>query len=188
MPQNRYGSSNKEKSNAEEFGRSIRAGLHYYMRFIIQDVAVITMTWQSLLSGNQKIRGLISLNLNTRKVATPGWCRPIKQQHVTARDWIVLLVRAASRFSEWISSAEGCFNFRPHLNRITTFLVLLNPTRCTNTQSAVKRAEVISDEAVWIYVGMLISLWLFLFPIFLFAAQPKEFFFGWVKEVRTTKS
>jgi hypothetical protein len=26
-----------------------------------------------------------------------------------------------------------------------------------------------------IYVGVVISLWLFLFPIFLFAAQPKEF-------------
>jgi hypothetical protein len=26
------------------------------------------------------------------------------------------------------------------------------------------------------YVGVLISLWLFLLPIFLFAAQPKEFF------------
>jgi hypothetical protein len=26
------------------------------------------------------------------------------------------------------------------------------------------------------------------FPTFLFAAQPKEFFLGWVKEVRTTKS
>jgi hypothetical protein len=26
------------------------------------------------------------------------------------------------------------------------------------------------------------------FPIFLFAAQLKEFVFGWVKEVRTTKS
>jgi hypothetical protein len=28
----------------------------------------------------------------------------------------------------------------------------------------------------------------FLFAIFLFAAQPKDFFLGWVKEVRTTKS
>jgi hypothetical protein len=28
----------------------------------------------------------------------------------------------------------------------------------------------------WIYIGVLISLWLFLFSIFLFAAQPKEFF------------
>jgi hypothetical protein len=26
------------------------------------------------------------------------------------------------------------------------------------------------------------------FPIFLFAAQPKYIFLGWVKEVRTTKS
>jgi hypothetical protein len=30
---------------------------------------------------------------------------------------------------------------------------------------------------------VLISLWLFLF-----AAQPKEFFLGWVKEVKTMKS
>jgi hypothetical protein len=36
-------------------------------------------------------------------------------------------------------------------------------------------------------VGVLISLWLFLFPIFLFAAQPK-IFLGWVEKVRTTKS
>jgi hypothetical protein len=38
------------------------------------------------------------------------------------------------------------------------------------------------------YVGVLISLWLFLLPIFLFTAQPKEFFLGWVNEVGTTKS
>jgi hypothetical protein len=30
--------------------------------------------------------------------------------------------------------------------------------------------------SVSIYVGVLISLWLFLFPVSLFAAQPKEFF------------
>jgi hypothetical protein len=35
----------------------------------------------------------------------------------------------------------------------------------------------ISVEVVRVYVGVLISLRLFLFPIFLFAAQPKEFFF-----------
>jgi hypothetical protein len=33
------------------------------------------------------------------------------------------------------------------------------------------------------YVGVLISLWLFLFPIFLFAAQPKEFFLDGLKKV-----
>jgi hypothetical protein len=33
-----------------------------------------------------------------------------------------------------------------------------------------------------LYVRVLINLW----P-FLFAARPKEFFFGWVKEVKTTK-
>jgi hypothetical protein len=38
-----------------------------------------------------------------------------------------------------------------------------------------------------VYVGVLISLWLFLFPVFQFATQP-TFFLGWVKEVRTTKS
>jgi hypothetical protein len=34
-----------------------------------------------------------------------------------------------------------------------------------------------------IYVGVLISLWLFLFPIFLFAAHPKEFFFDGLKKL-----
>jgi hypothetical protein len=38
------------------------------------------------------------------------------------------------------------------------------------------------------YAEALISLWLFLFSIFLFASQPKEFFLGWVEEFRTTKS
>jgi hypothetical protein len=33
------------------------------------------------------------------------------------------------------------------------------------------------------YVGVLISLWLFLLPIFLFAAQPKEFFFDGLKKL-----
>jgi hypothetical protein len=36
---------------------------------------------------------------------------------------------------------------------------------------------------IFVYVGMLISLWLFLFPIFLFAAQPKEFFLDGLKKV-----
>jgi hypothetical protein len=33
------------------------------------------------------------------------------------------------------------------------------------------------------YVGVLISLWLFPFPIFLFAAQPKEFFLVGLKKL-----
>jgi hypothetical protein len=33
------------------------------------------------------------------------------------------------------------------------------------------------------YTGVLISLWLFLFPIFLFAAQPKEFFLDMLKKL-----
>jgi hypothetical protein len=33
------------------------------------------------------------------------------------------------------------------------------------------------------YVGALISLWLFPFPIFLFAAQPKEFFLNGLKKL-----
>jgi hypothetical protein len=32
------------------------------------------------------------------------------------------------------------------------------------------------------YVGVLISLWLFLIPIFLIAAQPKEFFLDGLKK------
>jgi hypothetical protein len=46
----------------------------------------------------------------------------------------------------------------------------------------------IKFHAFEIYVGLLISLWLFLFPVSLFAAQPKEFLLGEVKEVRTIKS
>jgi hypothetical protein len=33
------------------------------------------------------------------------------------------------------------------------------------------------------YVGVLISLWLFVYPIFLFAAQPKEFFLDGLKNL-----
>jgi hypothetical protein len=33
------------------------------------------------------------------------------------------------------------------------------------------------------YVGVLISLWLFIFSVFLFAAQPKEFFLGGLKKL-----
>jgi hypothetical protein len=36
---------------------------------------------------------------------------------------------------------------------------------------------------IYIYVGVLISVWLFLFPIFLFAAQPKEFFLDGLKKL-----
>jgi hypothetical protein len=37
--------------------------------------------------------------------------------------------------------------------------------------------------SIHIYIGMLVSLWLFLFPIFLFAAQPKEFFLDGLKKL-----
>jgi hypothetical protein len=33
------------------------------------------------------------------------------------------------------------------------------------------------------YVGVLISFWLFLFPIFLFATEPKEFFLDGLKKL-----
>jgi hypothetical protein len=33
------------------------------------------------------------------------------------------------------------------------------------------------------YVGVLITLWLFLFPVFLFAAEPKEFFLDGLKKL-----
>jgi hypothetical protein len=39
-----------------------------------------------------------------------------------------------------------------------------------------------------IYVGVLISLWLFLFHLRVVCSTTKRIFLGWVKEVRTTKS
>jgi hypothetical protein len=48
------------------------------------------------------------------------------------------------------------------------------------------RADDISvnyDYFTCVYVGVLISLWLFVFPVFLFAAQPKEFFFDVLKKL-----
>jgi hypothetical protein len=38
-----------------------------------------------------------------------------------------------------------------------------------------------SDRVAQLYVGVLISLWLFLFPIFLLAAQPTDFFLDGLK-------
>jgi hypothetical protein len=39
------------------------------------------------------------------------------------------------------------------------------------------------DRKYGFYVGVLISLWLFLFSIFVFAAQPKEFFLDELKKL-----
>jgi hypothetical protein len=39
------------------------------------------------------------------------------------------------------------------------------------------------SEAHYVWVLLLISLWLFLFPLFLFAAQPKEFFLDGLKKL-----
>jgi hypothetical protein len=39
-----------------------------------------------------------------------------------------------------------------------------------------------------LHVGVPISLWLFLFPIFLFAAQPKEFFLDGLKKLEQRMS
>jgi hypothetical protein len=38
-------------------------------------------------------------------------------------------------------------------------------------------------DSVETYVGVLISLWLFLFPTFIFAAQTKEFFLDGLKKL-----
>jgi hypothetical protein len=45
-----------------------------------------------------------------------------------------------------------------------------------------RRKDAINLSVV-MYVGVPISLWLFLFPIFLFAAQPKEFFLDGLKKL-----
>jgi hypothetical protein len=39
------------------------------------------------------------------------------------------------------------------------------------------------EKCIPLHLGMLISLWLFLFPILLFAAQPKEFFLDSLKKL-----
>jgi hypothetical protein len=39
------------------------------------------------------------------------------------------------------------------------------------------------EELRYVHVGVLISLWPLLFPVFLFAAQPKEFFFDGLKKL-----
>jgi hypothetical protein len=41
----------------------------------------------------------------------------------------------------------------------------------------------ISLTSTRMYVGVLISLWLLLFPVFLFAEQPKEFFLDVLKKL-----
>jgi hypothetical protein len=50
---------------------------------------------------------------------------------------------------------------------------------CTRKQTSTVRSNLCTHT----YVGVLISLWLFLFSIFLFAAQPKEFFLGGLKKL-----
>jgi hypothetical protein len=44
-------------------------------------------------------------------------------------------------------------------------------------------SPVSSVTAPSIYVGVLLNLWLFLFPIFVFVAQPKEFFLDVLKKL-----
>jgi hypothetical protein len=60
--------------------------------------------------------------------------------------------------------------FRIHFNIILS---------CTLGSSAMSRFS----EQNCIYLGLLISLWPFLFPIFLFTAQPKEFFLDVLKKL-----
>jgi hypothetical protein len=47
----------------------------------------------------------------------------------------------------------------------------------------IKRKMAIFDKNYLVYVGVLISLWLFLFPIILSATQPKEFFLDGLKKL-----
>jgi hypothetical protein len=42
---------------------------------------------------------------------------------------------------------------------------------------------ILYNNCVWLYVGVLVSVWPFLLPISLFAVQPKEFFFGGLKKL-----
>jgi hypothetical protein len=51
-----------------------------------------------------------------------------------------------------------------------------------NSSLKTTRSGTMSTASIRVYVGVLISLWRFLFPNFLFAAQPKEFFLDGLKK------
>jgi hypothetical protein len=51
-----------------------------------------------------------------------------------------------------------------------------------NRSSSSQHLKKEGSDNLLLYVGVLISIWLFLFPIYLFAAQPEEFFLDGLKK------
>jgi 4-amino-4-deoxy-L-arabinose transferase-like glycosyltransferase len=81
------------------------------------------------------------------------------------------------------TSVEFNRNTRRHIPEDRT----LHDHRCENLKSYELRVNLRSMVYIYIlyftYVSLLISLWLFLFPIFLFAERPKEFFLDGLKNL-----
>jgi hypothetical protein len=74
---------------------------------------------------------------------------------------------------------------------VTEILIKLHNEELHNFHSSDIMKVITSRRMRWaghlalleVYLGVLISIWLFLFPIFLFAAQRKEFFLDGLKKL-----
>jgi hypothetical protein len=66
----------------------------------------------------------------------------------------------------------------PSIQSVLGFFLLGYTVWDVNLATLVSKLRIVE-----IYVWMLISFWLFLFPIFLFAAQRKEFFLDGLKKL-----
>jgi hypothetical protein len=70
-----------------------------------------------------------------------------------------------------------------------TFIVIPESSVSTQDSSSVRfpiEGMTHPQRCFRVYVGALISLWPFLFPVFLFAAHPKEFFLTGLKKLERT--
>jgi hypothetical protein len=73
--------------------------------------------------------------------------------------------------------AEQTVSLWSYLNRPDVLQSFLNPMYDPNNRVIWPSVAPMSlVRSSFRYVGVLISVWLFLFPVFVFAAQPKEFF------------
>jgi hypothetical protein len=68
--------------------------------------------------------------------------------------------------------------FSPYFDTHYTIILLF----CNKFNKAASNKVILNTQIIK-YVGLLISFWLFLFPIFPFAAQPKEFFLDRLKKL-----
>jgi hypothetical protein len=93
--------------------------------------------------------------------------------HVEITNLLVLLELDTNEFSSikpWTSSTETC-----------------KLLRCSTLADKILRYFPVSSSkqcSLHVYVGVLISLWSSLFPIFIFATPPKEFFLDGLKKLQ----